>query len=82
MKRNTCRFDLIIASYILAAVYNEETTCVGMARIGCEDQVIVAGCMKQLLTKDFGAPLHCLVIVGDTHPVEEEMLEFYKINTT
>ncbi|KAL8466775.1 hypothetical protein ACS0TY_035723 [Phlomoides rotata] len=64
------------------SVYNEETTCVGMARIGCEDQVIVSGSMKQLLTIDFGPPLHCLVIVGDTHPVEDEMLEFYKINTS
>ncbi|KAL9144487.1 hypothetical protein ABFS82_14G299200 [Erythranthe guttata] len=62
------------------SVYGEDSTCVGLARIGCEDQVIVAGSMKQLLTVDFGPPLHCLVIVGETHPVEEEMLEFYKIN--
>lgn len=62
------------------SVYNEDTTCVGLARVGCEDQVIVAGSMKQLLTADFGPPLHCLVIVGDTHLVEEEMLEFYQIN--
>ncbi|KAL7086017.1 hypothetical protein ACP275_14G312800 [Erythranthe tilingii] len=62
------------------SVYGEDSTCVGLARIGCEDQVIVAGSMKQLLTVDFGPPLHCLVIVGETHPVEEEMLEFYKID--
>ncbi|KAK4481433.1 hypothetical protein RD792_012325 [Penstemon davidsonii] len=60
-------------------VYNEETTCVGLARVGCEDQKIVAGSMTELLGQDFGPPLHCLVIVGDTHPLEEEMLEFYKI---
>ncbi|KAL6522057.1 hypothetical protein OROMI_031934 [Orobanche minor] len=64
------------------SVYNEDTTCVGMARIGCEEQVIVAGSMKQLLDIDFGSPLHCLVIVGDTHPLEEEMLEFYKTDTS
>ncbi|KAL6504724.1 hypothetical protein OROHE_023482 [Orobanche hederae] len=64
------------------SVYNEDTTCVGMARIGCEEQVIVAGSMKQLLDVDFGSPLHCLVIVGDTHPLEEEMLQFYKIDTS
>lgn len=64
------------------SVYNEETSCVGLARVGCEDQMIVAGLMKQLLNVDFGPPLHCLVIVGDTHPVEEEMLEFYKIGTS
>lgn len=51
----------------------------GLARLGSENQMVVAGSMKQLLTVDFGAPLHCLVIVGDTHPVEEEMLDFYKL---
>ncbi|CAA2993587.1 probable diphthine methyl ester synthase [Olea europaea subsp. europaea] len=59
------------------SAYSEDTTCVGLARVGSEDQVIVAGSMKQLLTIDFGPPLHCLVIVGDVHPVEKEMLEFY-----
>ncbi|XP_030527378.2 probable diphthine methyl ester synthase isoform X2 [Rhodamnia argentea] len=60
-------------------VYNEDTNCVGLARLGSEDQMIVAGSMRQLRTVDFGAPLHCLVIVGSTHPLEEEMLEFYKL---
>lgn len=64
---------------ICNAAYNENTTCVGFARLGSEDQIIVAGSMKQLLTVDFGAPLHCLVVVGETHPVEEEMLGFYTI---
>lgn len=61
------------------AAYNEETLCAGFARLGSEDQMVVAGSMKQLLTIDFGAPLHCLVIVGETHPVEEEMLGFYTL---
>lgn len=60
------------------SVYGEDTECVGFARLGSEDQKIVAGTMKQLESVDFGAPLHCLVIVGNTHPLEEEMLEFYK----
>lgn len=51
----------------------------GLTRLGSEDQMIVAGSMRQLQTVDFGAPLHCFVIVGDTHPLEEEMLEFYKL---
>lgn len=63
------------------SVYGDETECVGFARLGAEDQKIVAGSMKQLGSVDFGAPLHCLVIVGETHPVEEEMLEFYKYET-
>ncbi|XP_074268325.1 putative diphthine methyl ester synthase isoform X1 [Silene latifolia] len=61
------------------SAYNEDTTCVGFARLGSEDQIIVSGSMRQLLTVDFGAPLHCLTIVGDTHPVEDEMLRFYAI---
>lgn len=60
-------------------VYNEDTLCVGFARLGSEDQMIVAGTMRQLQMVDFGAPLHCLVIVGETHPVEEEMLDFYRL---
>ncbi|XP_051123884.1 probable diphthine methyl ester synthase [Andrographis paniculata] len=61
------------------SVCGEDTPCVGLARVGCEDQKIVAGSMKQLLDVEFGPPLHCLVIIGDTHPLEEEMLEFYRV---
>lgn len=60
------------------SAYSEDTMCVGFARLGSEDQKIVAGTMRQLESVDFGAPLHCLVIVGKTHPVEEEMLDFYR----
>ncbi|KAK9266187.1 hypothetical protein L1049_012409 [Liquidambar formosana] len=61
------------------STYNEDTICVGFARLGSEDQMVVAGSMRQLLMIDFGAPLHCLVMVGKTHPVEDEMLDFYKL---
>ncbi|KAF3446766.1 hypothetical protein FNV43_RR11946 [Rhamnella rubrinervis] len=60
------------------SAYSEDTECVGFARLGSEDQMIVAGTMKQLQLIDFGLPLHCLVITGQTHPVEEEMLDFYR----
>jgi diphthine methyl ester synthase len=53
--------------------------CIGVARLGSDDQKIVAGPMEKLLDVDFGPPLHCLIIVGETHPLEEEMLEFYMI---
>lgn len=62
------------------SAYNEDTHCVGLVRLGSEMQKIVAGSMKDLLTIDFGPPLHCLVIVGKTHPLEEEMLEFYAMS--
>ncbi|KAJ4827054.1 hypothetical protein Tsubulata_042044 [Turnera subulata] len=60
------------------SAYDEETECVGFARLGSEDQMIVAGTMRELLAFDFGAPLHCLVIIGKTHPLEEEMLNVYR----
>lgn len=67
------------AILFLTAAFSEDTACVGFARLGSEDQMVVAGPMKQLLEVDFGQPLHCLVIIGNTHPVEEEMLEFYML---
>ncbi|CAD6211218.1 unnamed protein product [Miscanthus lutarioriparius] len=59
--------------------YGRDTLCIGVARLGSDDQKIVAGPMEKLLDVDFGPPLHCLIIVGETHPLEEEMLEFYMI---
>ncbi|KAI5355520.1 hypothetical protein L3X38_008415 [Prunus dulcis] len=64
------------------SAYDEDSMCVGFARLGSEVQKIVSGKMKQLHFVDYGAPLHCFVnvIAGKTHPVEEEMLDIYKIN--
>lgn len=64
-----------------STAYRAETICVGIARLGSEDQKVVTGSMRELQDVDFGAPLHCLVIVGETHPVEEEMLNFYALKT-
>lgn len=61
------------------SVYCDETMCVGLARLGSDSQKMVAGPMNQLLNVDFGAPLHSLVIVGETHPLEEEMMRFLTI---
>ncbi|WIA13767.1 hypothetical protein OEZ85_007317 [Tetradesmus obliquus] len=58
--------------------YSEETLAIGMSRLGSPDQQIVAGSMGQLLQQDFGPPLHCLVIAGDVHVIEEEILQFYR----
>ncbi|KAK1303333.1 putative diphthine synthase [Acorus calamus] len=63
------------------SAYDEDTKYVGLARLGCDDQMVVSGTMKELQEVDFGAPLHCLVIVGQTHPSEEEMLDFYSIKS-
>eukprot|EP01125_Pyxidicula_operculata_P022218 TRINITY_DN8969_c0_g1_i1.p1 TRINITY_DN8969_c0_g1~~TRINITY_DN8969_c0_g1_i1.p1 ORF type:complete len:270 (+),score=52.43 TRINITY_DN8969_c0_g1_i1:14-823(+) len=54
------------------------TRCFGVARIGREDQLIVSGTMEEVLTVDFGAPLHSFVICGHMHELEEEFYNFYK----
>ncbi|XP_078436196.1 tetrapyrrole (Corrin/Porphyrin) Methylase isoform X1 [Wolffia australiana] len=60
--------------------YSEESKCVGIARLGSIDQVIIAGSMRDLLAVDFGPPLHCLIIVGQTHELEDEMLRFFSLS--
>jgi diphthine synthase len=56
-------------------VFTEDTICIGCARIGCKDFKIKVGKAKDLLQEDFGKPLHCLIIPGTMHFVEEEALK-------
>lgn len=48
--------------------------CVGVARLGADDQVIRTATLQQLASCDLGAPLHSLVVTGRLHPLEVEML--------
>jgi diphthine methyl ester synthase len=48
-------------------ILEEETVVVGVARIGCQDQQIVAAPVATLRNADFGRPPHCLVIPGRLH---------------
>uniref|UniRef100_A0A6Q2X7W8 diphthine methyl ester synthase n=1 Tax=Esox lucius TaxID=8010 RepID=A0A6Q2X7W8_ESOLU len=52
----------------------EITICVGLARVGAEDQAIRAGTLSQLATCDLGGPLHSLIVTGNLHPLEVDML--------
>lgn len=54
-------------------VVSRDTLAVGMARLGQSSQKIVFGTIGQLLQVDFGAPLHCLTICGEIHPLEYEV---------
>jgi diphthine synthase len=58
--------------------YSRATMAVGLARVGCDDQQIVAAPLKGLLDLDFGPPLHSLIIAGVTHVLEDEILDLYK----
>ena len=59
-------------------VFTEETLCVGCARLGSNDKVIKAGKAKDLMTTEFGGPLHCLIVPGKLHFLEKEVLELWK----
>lgn len=60
-------------------VFTKDTLCIGCARIGSKDFKIIAGTAKELLTKDFGAPLHCLIIPSNKlHDIEKEMIRRWK----
>ena len=46
-----------------------------MARIGQPSQLIIYRSLKELSTTDCGPPIHSLIIVGEMHFMEEEVLE-------
>ncbi|XP_029355536.1 diphthine methyl ester synthase [Echeneis naucrates] len=52
----------------------EDTVCVGVARLGADDQMIRVAPLRQLVSCDLGAPLHSLVVTGQLHPLEVDML--------
>ncbi|MFA6889105.1 MAG: diphthine synthase [Candidatus Woesearchaeota archaeon] len=59
-------------------VFVKETLCVGIARVGSDGQCIKAGTVEELLKFDFGKPLHCLIVPGTMHFLEEDMIERLK----
>ncbi|KAJ9648892.1 diphthine synthase [Coniosporium apollinis] len=62
-------------------VYGKDSLAVGVARIGAEDQKIVAGTLEQLAESNLGPPLHSLVLLGRrTHDLEREFLKEFAVD--
>ncbi|KAG9350830.1 hypothetical protein JZ751_024719 [Albula glossodonta] len=61
--------------------FTEDTVCVGLARVGAEDQAIRAGTLRQLASCDGGGPLHSLIVTGHLHPLELDMLRLFAIES-
>lgn len=59
----------------------KETIAVGCARVGQEDFLVRAGSLQELAKTEFGAPLHCLIIPGTLHFIEEEALDSWREKT-
>ncbi|KAJ8979649.1 hypothetical protein NQ317_001356 [Molorchus minor] len=62
------------------SVIGEDSSCVGVARVGSEDQKIVFCSLREMSEFDLGGPLHSLVLVGPVlHPMETEFLQQFRI---
>lgn len=59
-------------------VFTKKRLCIGCSRLGSDDAVIKAGTAEELLMHDFGAPMHCLIVPGELHFMEEEALKMWK----
>lgn len=55
-------------------VLSGDTRCVGVARVGSPTQTICTSTLKEIGEMAMGEPLHSLVIIGDTHALEDKML--------
>ncbi|RIA94442.1 diphthine synthase [Glomus cerebriforme] len=62
--------------------YTSETLAIGIARLGSlTEQLIKAGTLNQLLSEDFGPPLHSLVIVGNKmHILEVDYMRYFVVD--
>jgi len=57
----------------------EDTLGIGVARVGQDSQKLVSGKLKELLLVDMGEPLHSLVIPGKMHELEQNAVDYLKI---
>ena len=53
-------------------VYGPDSMCVAVARMGQEDELIKTCTLKEMCNIDMGGPLHSMVLVGETHPLEND----------
>ncbi|KAG7167091.1 uncharacterized protein LOC121868821 [Homarus americanus] len=51
---------------------------IGLARIGTSTQQLKACTLEEMVEVDLGDPLHTLVVVGETHPMEDEYVDMYR----
>lgn len=61
-------------------VCSPDTLCIGMARVGHNDQVVRSGTLEEMCSMDLGPPLHSLVLCGELHPEEEKWFDHFKKN--
>ena len=63
------------------SVCGKESLAVGVARLGSDDQEIVAGTLEELTNADLGRPLHSLVLCGKKmHEMEWEYVRGFAVD--
>ena len=70
--------------FVFAGVIDpDKTICVGLARVGTHDQLIVAGTINEMLNVNFGPPLHSMVICSsELHELEKQMLAEFSVKNS
>lgn len=55
-----------------------ENLVIGLARVGTKTQLLKACTLEELTSVDLGKSPHCLVVVGETHPMEDEYINMFR----
>lgn len=58
-------------------IFKKDTLCIGISKLGSDNQKIISGPSEKLLNINFGEPLHCLIVPGNLHFIEEDMIKFF-----
>ncbi|CBF88920.1 diphthine synthase [Aspergillus nidulans FGSC A4] len=62
-------------------VWGPDSLAVGAARVGAEDQKLVAGTLQELTQVDMGRPLHSLVLLGRrAHDLEKDYIRRFAVD--
>ncbi len=72
--KDALRSLLAMAESRGTADFGPQTLVCVLSQVGSPDARIVAGSAAELLTRDLGPPLHCLVVPGRLHFLEKEAL--------
>ena len=65
---------LDMAKAVSAEEFGPDTFVCVLSRVGSPDSRIVSGRAADVMTKDLGPPLHCLVVPGSLHFLEKDAL--------
>ncbi len=79
-ERNMTIYEALMQILEIEKLRNEDiitknSKAIGCARLGSDNFLIKYGKISELLKFDFGKPLHCIIVPGKMHFMEEEMLK-------